>query len=66
MIRGEIVTKGAFAYSTEDFETALEWIGQDRVNLMPWTEQFPIIQGGACFEKLISGPGKVAKILLTP
>lgn len=66
MIRSEITTKGAFAYATEDFETALEWIGQERVNLMPWTEQFPIAEGGACFEKLINGPGKVAKILLKP
>ncbi|QGR00266.1 alcohol dehydrogenase [Paenibacillus psychroresistens] len=66
MIRSEIVTKGAFAYSTEDFETALEWIGQERVNLLPWTEQYPIAEGGACFDKLISGPGKVAKILLKP
>lgn len=66
MIRSEITTKGGFAYSTEDFETAHTWIGQARVNLMPWTEQFPITEGGACFEKLIKGPGKVAKILLKP
>jgi len=65
LIRGEIGTKGAFAYSREDFETALRWIGEGRTNLLPWSEKAPLEEGGLCFEKLISGPGKVAKIFLT-
>jgi hypothetical protein len=32
---------------------------------MPWTEEAPLEDGSTCFEKLISGPGKVAKILLS-
>lgn len=65
MIRAEIGTKGAFAYSRDDFETALRWIGQGRINLLPWTETTPLGEGGAAFEKLIGGPGKIAKIFLT-
>lgn len=65
MIRAEIVTKGAFAYSRDDFETALRWIGQGRINLLPWTETTSLGEGGAAFEKLIGGPGKIAKIFLT-
>lgn len=65
MIRKEIGVKGAFAYSQEDFETALLWIGHGRINLLPWVETAPLSEGGACFEKLIAGPGKVAKIFLS-
>ncbi len=65
MIRSEISAKGAFAYSQEDFETALRWIGQGRINLLPWVETAPLSEGGAAFEKLIGGPGKVAKIFLS-
>lgn len=66
MIRNEVVASGAFAYSEQDFDTALRWIGEGRVRLLPWTLQAPLADGGSCFEQLISGPGKVAKILLSP
>ncbi|MDR6550447.1 alcohol dehydrogenase catalytic domain-containing protein [Paenibacillus qinlingensis] len=65
MIRSEITTMGAFAYSQEDFETALLWIGQGRVNMLPWVEYAPLAEGNMCFEKLISGPGRIAKIILS-
>jgi 2-desacetyl-2-hydroxyethyl bacteriochlorophyllide A dehydrogenase len=64
IIRHEIQMTGAFAYAPHDFEVALRWIGEGRVNLLPWTVSAPIEEGSACFEKLITGPGKVAKILL--
>lgn len=64
MIREEIATIGAFAYSAEDFATALEWIDQGKVNLSPWTVTRPLDEGADCFEKLIGGPGKIAKYLL--
>jgi threonine dehydrogenase-like Zn-dependent dehydrogenase len=64
MIRQEIVAQGAFAYSNEDFATALLWIEQGRVDLSPWIVTAPLSEGSACFERLISGPGKVAKIIL--
>lgn len=41
MIRSETVTMGAFAYSQNDFETASLWIGQGRVNMLPWVETAP-------------------------
>jgi len=66
MIRNEVCAKGAFAYSQDDFETALSWIGQGRTNLLPWAETAPLATGGHCFEKLLSGPGKTAKIFLNP
>ncbi|WP_249306112.1 zinc-dependent alcohol dehydrogenase [Lederbergia citrea] len=64
-IRNEIKMFGAFSNSPLDFETALQWISEGRVNLLPWTIHAPLEEGSVCFEKLISGPGKVAKIMLT-
>lgn len=66
MIRNETWAKGAFAYSQDDFETALLWISQGRTNLLPWSETASLAEGGNCFEKLLSGPGKTAKIFLSP
>lgn len=65
IIRSEIQMTGAFAYHSDDFETALQWISEGRVNLSPWTKLAPLESGGACFEMLIKNPGKIAKILLT-
>lgn len=65
LIRREIQVTGAFAYHSDDFETALRWISEGRVHLDAWTMQAPLEEGARCFETLISGPGKIAKILLT-
>lgn len=64
-IRNEQTMQGAFCYNSEDFETALEWLGSNKVNLDPWFMHAPLVDGQACFEKLLSDPGSVAKILLT-
>lgn len=64
-IRNEIAMKGAFAYAPLDFETALQWVDERRIDLSPWTVVEPLDQGTACFEKLINNPGPIAKILLT-
>lgn len=65
IIRNEVNMKGAFAYANEDFVTALQWIEQGKIRMLPWAESAPVQEGGACFEKLISGPGKLAKIFLS-
>jgi 2-desacetyl-2-hydroxyethyl bacteriochlorophyllide A dehydrogenase len=64
LIRNEVQMKGAFAYTPSDFEDALRWIREGKVHLAPWTIEAPLEEGSACFEKLITGPGKIAKILL--
>ncbi len=66
IIREELKLFGAFAYSRSDFETALRWIGEGRIDLLPWTEHRPLEDGQSSFEKLVSGPGAIAKIMLVP
>lgn len=64
-VRNEVTMTGAFAYSSADFERALQWIGKGKMNMLPWTVKYPLEQGAECFEKLLNAPGKIAKILLT-
>ena len=64
-IRNEVKLFGAFSNTPQDFETALQWITEGRIQMLQWTKHAPLEDGSACFEKLISGPGKVAKIMLT-
>lgn len=64
MIRSEIRTIGVFGYSDDDFLTAVRWIGEERITMTPWIENTPLSDGGRAFEKLITNPGKVAKIVL--
>jgi 2-desacetyl-2-hydroxyethyl bacteriochlorophyllide A dehydrogenase len=64
LIRNEIQVMGAFAYHSDDFETALQWISEGRISLSPWTIFAPLEEGRACFQTLISNPGSIAKILL--
>lgn len=66
IIREELKLLGAFAYDPQDFEQALRWIAEGKVDLLPWTIHRPLEQGGDSFETLIGGPGSIAKILLQP
>lgn len=65
VIRNELQLTGAFCYNAWDFEAAVAWLAADKVQLEPWMEHFPLAEGRACFERLLSNPGPVAKILLT-
>ncbi len=64
-IRNELSLYGSFGYTPRDFEIALAWIVERKVDLMPWTQVSQLAEGQACFEKLLLQPGKIAKILLT-
>jgi threonine dehydrogenase-like Zn-dependent dehydrogenase len=64
IIRAEVTLRGSFAYTTLDFENALNWLADGRLEIDPWLVKAPLGEGGACFERLLSKPGPVAKILL--
>ncbi len=64
IIRSEITLQGSFAYASLDFEDALRWLIDGRIEMEPWLQRSPLAEGGACFEQLLSKPGPVAKILL--
>ena len=64
IIRSEIAIQGSFAYTTLDFEDALGWLADGRLEIDPWLVRAPLAEGGPAFERLLSKPGPVAKILL--
>lgn len=64
IIRNEINIQGSFAYTPLDFEAAFDWLAQGRIEIDPWIMKAPLAEGGAMFERLLSHPGPVAKILL--
>ncbi len=64
IIRSEVNIQGSFAYTTLDFEDALSWLADGRLEIEPWLVRAPLAEGGANFERLLSKPGPVAKILL--
>jgi 2-desacetyl-2-hydroxyethyl bacteriochlorophyllide A dehydrogenase len=64
-VRSEIRTFGSFGYNPVDFEKALTWIADGKADLTPWLAHAPLEDGQDCFEKLLSDPGKTAKIMLT-
>lgn len=66
MVRKEITVRGAFAYTPRNFETALAWLAAGRIELKPWLVTAPLAEGPAWFERLVSRPGPVAKVLLYP
>jgi 2-desacetyl-2-hydroxyethyl bacteriochlorophyllide A dehydrogenase len=64
IIRNEVNIQGSFAYTPLDFEAAFDWLAAGRLEIDPWILKAPLAEGGAMFEKLLSNPGPVAKILL--
>jgi len=64
IIRNEIAIQGSFAYTPLDFADAFAWLAEGRIVIDPWLLKAPLAEGGAMFEKLLSNPGPVAKILL--
>jgi threonine dehydrogenase-like Zn-dependent dehydrogenase len=64
IIRSEITIQGSFAYTPLDFTDALAWLAAGRITIEPWILHAPLAEGGACFERLLTKPGPVAKILL--
>lgn len=64
VIRSEITIQGSFAYTPLDFEAGLNWFITGHLKIDPWLLKAPLTEGRACFERLLSKPGPVAKILL--
>ncbi len=66
VIRREIVLKGAFCYSAEDFAEALTAVAEGSMSLGEWIVEAPLGEGGKWFDRLVKNPGNVSKVLLVP
>jgi len=65
-VRKEVSIQGTFAYTPRNFLEALSWLAKGRIELAPWMIMTSLEQGPSWFERLISNPGPVAKVLLRP
>lgn len=66
IIRREIVARGSFSYTRENFVEGLRRLENQEMCLDPWIVEAPLEDGGKWFERLIKAPGNVAKVLLVP
>jgi len=66
IIRKEITAKGSFAYSPANFAEALQLLADGKLTLLQWAVEAPLEDGDMWFKRLLSEPGNVSKVLLTP
>jgi threonine dehydrogenase-like Zn-dependent dehydrogenase len=66
LTRNEITCLGSFAYSSLNFQTAMQWLSAGYFDLNNWIVEAPLEEGALWFDKLLGNPGKVAKVLLYP
>jgi 2-desacetyl-2-hydroxyethyl bacteriochlorophyllide A dehydrogenase len=66
VVRNELMLQGSFAYAPSDFENALRWMSEGRVDLSAWTRHADLSEGRACFETLLADPGGTIKLMLDP
>lgn len=66
IIRNEIQLLGAFAYSSDNFRTALNLLSEGRVVFGEGVVEAPLSDGAEWFEALLSQSATVSKVLLKP
>lgn len=63
--RREIRLAGVYGYSRQDFETAVEWFGQGRLDAT-WASEASLYEGQAIFEDLVRPETQLVKVILKP
>lgn len=67
MIRNEVITRGAFAYTAAQFRQAVDLVSQGIMGLQDdWIVKAPLEDGAQWFEALLGNAGHTAKVLLVP
>lgn len=66
IIRKEIIAKGSFAYSPDNFAQALNLLAEGKLTLANWMVEAPLEDGDMWFKRLLDEPGNVSKVLLVP
>lgn len=66
VIRNEINLMGSFAYSSQNFESALQLLDEGRCGFLEGIEKAPLADGPLWFERLLGSAANVTKVLLEP
>ena len=66
LLLGEKRIQGAYAYTEDDFDTALTLLASGRVDTASWSHVFPLAQAAEVFQRLLSHQEPAIKALLDP
>ena len=66
VINNEKRIQGTYAYTGEDFSTAVSLLIAGKVDVSSWSKTFPMSQGADVFGKLLSHQERTIKVLLDP
>lgn len=64
VVRGQIQVQGSYAYTAEDYETALGWLVAGRAGIGALPPVLPLEQGPETFAELARGPSARIKVFL--
>jgi threonine dehydrogenase-like Zn-dependent dehydrogenase len=63
-IRKEHRVAMSFAYTPVDFARSLQLLTAAEIDIRPWTEELPLEEGQAAFDRMAKSPGATLKMLL--
>lgn len=65
VVRGQLDLQGSYAYSTGDFEQALDWLVGGRAGIGDLPPVLPLEEGPDAFAELVRGPSAQIKVFLS-
>ena len=66
VIGREIAIHGVYGYTAAHFAKSLELVAAKKVDVVSWVREFPLDEGAAVLERLVTAPGDLVKASLTP
>ncbi len=66
LVRGGLTIRGSYAYTDEEYDTALGWLLDGRAGLAELEPVLPLAAGPEAFAQLAAGPGARVKVFLGP
>lgn len=66
IVRQERQVRGSYAYTPDDFHTALRLLAEGRIAVQKMVQEFPLDQGAEVFTRLLHDRGSVVKAVLVP
>ena len=66
LVRRGVTVRGSYAYTDEEYDTALAWLLDGRAGLAELEPALPLDAGPRAFAELAAGPGARVKVFLAP
>ncbi len=66
VIGREIAVHGVYGYTAAQYAKSLELVAAKQVDVSSWVREFPLDEGAAVLQRLVTAPGDLVKASLTP